>query len=787
MVDTDDWRSLTVPPLVPPHAQVALGNRSPGSQGPGSGGRPSGLPPRYTPPSVAPTAPPTAPPTTTLAAATNSSAAAATGISSHMSRDRLRNLAIPGHSGRAGACLDPAPVSARGKGPGSRTNSASGTHNHHHDPSAAAAAILVEATSAAAPAVDIIGTELLLPPELTANRRNDQHVLVQYEIDGELEDCQMRYRLQHRPDGTAVVLGVSRPLRGLQLLELSERDGDVFVRAATPVLQPPTPIDGAVAPMAVAAAPGGGPPQALHRSSSGRQRKPSLKAREGGSDELPTGRAAGGLPPLPPSTGVGGMPPAAPASQRRRSKPGSKQSSDVDEDPYHLQHHQQQHNGGGPAFGAGPIAVPLGAKRPRGSIGRVPSASAHSGSGVGAMGSVTAAGALGARHSVEDEQDSPGFTLQRPAAAAGVDTSAGPSRMRAALALSGLGSEAGSGSMEEGDEGDTMEDAATGRRLSLGGQLPTPASDGLTGAGSLRRRARKRTTSEMSGGGGGAVAAGAAGEEDAAAAKRARGPDSPNAVQQQQNQQNHQQQPPPPPPPQQQQQLNDASRRARAAGLPPLHPDPVSSGGKRRLSGGRVGGSEADPSSTSSHSSQGEESCSEGEAPSATRSALASEGRGNSAVAARGGSSPAGGVPKGKGKASKSKGSKGKGKPIRHPSRVGRSEWPWRVPQQWPVRRHRYPVCRFGTHATGRKKACTIRSIAFHVPSLRARCPLSRHTCILCLLTRCPSRSCPVPQITNVVRNAGAILLMIGHSTMYEKQLRATFGNNPDTSKALRL
>lgn len=49
---------------------------------------------------------------------------------------------------------------------------------------------------------------------------------------------------------------------------------------------------------------------------------------------------------------------------------------------------------------------------------------------------------------------------------------------------------------------------------------------------------------------------------------------------------------------------------------------------------------------------------------------------------------------------------------------------------------------------------------------------------------RCP----PQTQITNVVRNAGAILLMIGRSPcVYEKQLRATFGNNPDTSKALRL
>ncbi|GFR52098.1 hypothetical protein Agub_g14608, partial [Astrephomene gubernaculifera] len=43
-------------------------------------------------------------------------------------------------------------------------------------------------------------------------------------------------------------------------------------------------------------------------------------------------------------------------------------------------------------------------------------------------------------------------------------------------------------------------------------------------------------------------------------------------------------------------------------------------------------------------------------------------------------------------------------------------------------------------------------------------------------------------KITNVVRNAGAILLMIGRNPkVYEKQLRHTFGNNPDTSKALRL
>jgi hypothetical protein len=38
------------------------------------------------------------------------------------------------------------------------------------------------------------------------------------------------------------------------------------------------------------------------------------------------------------------------------------------------------------------------------------------------------------------------------------------------------------------------------------------------------------------------------------------------------------------------------------------------------------------------------------------------------------------------------------------------------------------------------------------------------------------------------VRNAGAIVLMINSQPrVYEKQLRSTFGNNPDTSKALRL
>ncbi len=42
-------------------------------------------------------------------------------------------------------------------------------------------------------------------------------------------------------------------------------------------------------------------------------------------------------------------------------------------------------------------------------------------------------------------------------------------------------------------------------------------------------------------------------------------------------------------------------------------------------------------------------------------------------------------------------------------------------------------------------------------------------------------------QITNVVRNAAAITQVIGPGETFEKQLRAAFGNTPDTSKALRM
>lgn len=42
-------------------------------------------------------------------------------------------------------------------------------------------------------------------------------------------------------------------------------------------------------------------------------------------------------------------------------------------------------------------------------------------------------------------------------------------------------------------------------------------------------------------------------------------------------------------------------------------------------------------------------------------------------------------------------------------------------------------------------------------------------------------------QISKVQQCAIAIMKMVGTKTVYERQIRETLGNNPDTSKALRL
>ncbi len=45
----------------------------------------------------------------------------------------------------------------------------------------------------------------------------------------------------------------------------------------------------------------------------------------------------------------------------------------------------------------------------------------------------------------------------------------------------------------------------------------------------------------------------------------------------------------------------------------------------------------------------------------------------------------------------------------------------------------------------------------------------------------------PSLQISKVVVNCVIILRMVSSQLVYEKEIRAALGNNPDTSKALRL
>ncbi len=55
-------------------------------------------------------------------------------------------------------------------------------------------------------------------------------------------------------------------------------------------------------------------------------------------------------------------------------------------------------------------------------------------------------------------------------------------------------------------------------------------------------------------------------------------------------------------------------------------------------------------------------------------------------------------------------------------------------------------------------------------------------TCLRCFLVPLLQ-----PQISKVVLNCVIILRMVGGDVVYEKEIRSTLGNNPDTSKALRL
>lgn len=50
-----------------------------------------------------------------------------------------------------------------------------------------------------------------------------------------------------------------------------------------------------------------------------------------------------------------------------------------------------------------------------------------------------------------------------------------------------------------------------------------------------------------------------------------------------------------------------------------------------------------------------------------------------------------------------------------------------------------------------------------------------------------PQRMIYLAQISKVVLNCVIILRMVGGDVVYEKEIRSTLGNNPDTSKALRL
>ncbi|GIL50968.1 hypothetical protein Vafri_7043 [Volvox africanus] len=157
---------------------------------------------------------------------------------------------------------------------------------------------------------DVIDRELVLPYALAVKRMADTHALVRLEIDGEMEDCKMQYRLVRSHDGQTLTLqGISRPLRGLVFQSICEAaDGDILVRATTAaVATPPASVSAAadadaeaplpevttarpkVTPASGTAAPSLSMAPVFSRSSSGRLCRPSLKLREGADGAVAAG------------------------------------------------------------------------------------------------------------------------------------------------------------------------------------------------------------------------------------------------------------------------------------------------------------------------------------------------------------------------------------------------------------------------------------------------------------------------------------------------------------------
>ncbi|GIM02971.1 hypothetical protein Vretimale_7759, partial [Volvox reticuliferus] len=181
-------------------------------------------------------------------------AAPATGTSgggppSHLSYERLRNLALRPilkstssvNINAKAAALDtsdcgrprraPQPSMAHVSLPPLRTTHGSvcGATVAGDSPAAGSNASRVVAAG------DIIDRELVLPHALAVKRMADTHALVNLEIDGEMEDCKVQYRLARSHNGRTLTLqDISRPLRGLVFQSICEAaDGDILVRATT--------------------------------------------------------------------------------------------------------------------------------------------------------------------------------------------------------------------------------------------------------------------------------------------------------------------------------------------------------------------------------------------------------------------------------------------------------------------------------------------------------------------------------------------------------------------------
>ncbi|GLI62174.1 hypothetical protein VaNZ11_004757 [Volvox africanus] len=198
---------------------------------------------------------------------------------------------------------------------------------------------------------DVIDRELVLPSALAMKRMADTHALVKLEIDGEMEDCKMQYRLVRSHNGRTLTLqGISRPLRGLVFQSICEAvDGDILIRATTaaaatspasinatadadaalPVVTTARPK---VTPSSETTAPSLSMAPVLSRSSSGRLRRPSLKLREGANGAVAAGTCRTGStanvlrqPPICPAdnadeVALRGLPPAPHQQMKRHSK-----------------------------------------------------------------------------------------------------------------------------------------------------------------------------------------------------------------------------------------------------------------------------------------------------------------------------------------------------------------------------------------------------------------------------------------------------------------------------------